>query len=429
MAPATVSPRRSSHEPLVPRSLERRLFLSYFAVFTLLLLAFALAIHFSFVSSLKSQMEARLDALLSAGARSVHFTDGRFTVIENLSPTALLSRGQGLQWFDVKRNLIATEGLAPAQKHLSSNSETLFESRGSQLLHTRTLAIIDPKSGHTVGWVRAAQEIGQTQADAFRLDVILIVGGLCALVLAALGGRYLQRKSVEPIRTGYETLREFSADASHELRGPITAINSNADAAMRDEIGMRPRDRERFQAIADAAMQMKRLTEDLLLLARAGQSIERELFVVDLGTAIDKVVRLHRAAFETKGVTLTERVQSGVEVYGNPDQIERILRNLVENALHYTPADGAVEIEGRSDRGRVRVIVRDSGSGIAGEQIEKIFDRFWRAEPARRRSGGTGLGLAIARALARRHGGDVTASSRLGHGSEFVVTFPARPPT
>jgi OmpR-family two-component system manganese-sensing sensor histidine kinase len=296
-------------------------------------------------------------------------------------------------------------------------------------LRTRTRAIVNPKNGNTVGWVRAAQEVGQTQTEGWRLDVILIAGGLCALVLGALGARYLQRESVEPIRTGYESLREFSADASHELRGPITAINSNADAALRDTMGMRESDRERFQAISDAATQMRRLTEDLLLLARAGQSIERELFVVNLRTVIEKVIRLHRAAFEAKGVSLTERTQSGIELYGNPDQIERILANLLENALSYTPTDGKVEVESKHDRGRVKVIVRDSGIGIAAEHTEKIFDRFWRAEPARRRSSGTGLGLAIARALARRHGGDVSVSSRLGHGSEFTVTFPSRPPT
>jgi signal transduction histidine kinase len=107
----------------------------------------------------------------------------------------------------------------------------------------------------------------------------------------------------------------------------------------------------------------------------------------------------------------------------------RIFANLIENALHYTPAGGTVEIRESRRRDGVSVHVRDTGIGIAHDQLEKIYERFWHGDSARARSAGTGLGLAIVRALVKRHGGDITVSSELGRGSEFIVTFPYRPPS
>ncbi|MEO6990593.1 MAG: HAMP domain-containing sensor histidine kinase [Candidatus Baltobacteraceae bacterium] len=426
--PATVSQRRNRPRSAVPASLERRLFASYFIVFSVLLLAFALAIHVSFASSLNAGMAARLDLLLSAGVRSAHLNGARLEIKQYLSQAALLTGGQGLQWFDADGKLVASEGLVPEGQPFSSGAETIFDVGHTQSLRTRTRAIVEPTTGRILGWVRAAQDIAQIRSEAWQLDGILLIGGLCTLAASAVGGRYLQRRSIEPIRASYERLREFSADASHELRGPITAVTSSAEAALRADVEMRPVDRDRFRTISRSAQRMARLTDDLLLLARADQSIERELFVADLGVLVGNVVALYQAAFELRDVALSDRVERGVKVYGNPDQIERIFANLLENALHATPPGGTVEVASTRERTGVNVRVRDSGVGIDREHLERIFDRFWRAQTARSGSTGTGLGLPIARALARRHGGDVTANSRLGQGSEFVVTFPNRPP-
>jgi len=121
-------------------------------------------------------------------------------------------------------------------------------------------------------------------------------------------------------------------------------------------------------------------------------------------------------------------VNGGTTVYGNPDQIGRIFANLIENALYYTPPGGEVRIEESRRRDGVSIHVRDTGIGIPHDQLEHIYDRFWRGDSARTRSEGTGLGLAIVRALVKRHGGDISVSSEPGRGSEFIVTLPYRPP-
>jgi signal transduction histidine kinase len=407
--------------------LERRLFLSFFFVFAIVLVAFALAIHLSFVSTLKSQISARVGTLIVAGLRSVRIRDGHFTVKENVPETALLTAGQGLQWFDARGNVVTDEGLVPAQPLIRRSEDVYLPTAGGLLLRTRTAAILTSR-GTILGWVRAAQDVTVTRAQARRLDVILIVGAALSLLASMFGARFLQIRSIEPIRTAYERLREFSADASHELRGPITAIKSNADAALRDAIGMRGADHERFSSIAHAAQQMSGLTNDLLLLARAEEPMDRDLYAVDLSAVIEKIVRLYRSEFEAREIQLTNRMRTGITVYGNPDQLERIFTNLLLNALRYTPAGGQVELEDTRRHDRISVHVRDTGIGIPREHVAKIFERFWRGGSARTRSTGTGLGLPIVRALVKRHGGDIHVESDAGRGSDFIVTLPSRPP-
>ena len=133
-------------------------------------------------------------------------------------------------------------------------------------------------------------------------------------------------------------------------------------------------------------------------------------------------------AARERGVALRIAPCDPLRLYGNPEQIERIVANLVDNAIKYTAPGGSVAVACSVDDARVRVAVRDSGVGIAVDHRERIFDRFWRGDSLRNAAGGTGLGLAIARALARRHGGDIAVTSEPGRGSEFTVTLPRRPP-
>lgn len=117
----------------------------------------------------------------------------------------------------------------------------------------------------------------------------------------------------------------------------------------------------------------------------------------------------------------------GEAIYGNPEQVERLIANLVENAICYTNESGTVEVEATSYASGVQVEVRDTGIGIAPDHVPYIFDRFWRADPVRGPYGSNGLGLSIALALARRHGGDLSVKTSLGAGSTFTLTLPRRP--
>ncbi len=411
-----------------PPGLERRLVLSYLTAFAAIFFVAALAVHFAFVASFDQQTTTRLQLLARAGLRSTLFVDGRLAIDkEDISNTALLARDQGLQWFDRQGRLLASEGLAPGAE-LPTTESGRQRTTGNQTFNTGTVPIRNPKTHQRVGTVRASEWDQQERADIRWLDTGLLIGTLLAIVASSVGGLALAHRAVRPVAQTFQTLREFTADASHELRGPLTAIAGNADAALRDAERDPARDRSRFEAIAGAAKQISRLTSDLLLLAGADRSLERELFVVDLAAVLKGLASRYSDRFSAAGITFTLAIEDTAIVYGNPDQIERILANLFENALRYTPPGGSVSIESARDRAHRLIAVRDTGIGIAPEHLDRVFDRFWRADPARWQ-GGSGLGLSIARALARRHGGDVTVSGRLGVGSEFVASFPTRPPT
>jgi two-component system, OmpR family, manganese sensing sensor histidine kinase len=408
-----------------PLALERRLLLSYLAVFAATFLVAALAVRTTFVASLDRQTTTRLEVLARAGLRSTLFTAHRLVIDKKeIADTTLLEREQGLQWLDGRRRRLASEGLAPDLERSASDGRGQ-STVGNQTFNTVAIPILNSKTHERVGTVIASEWNERERADIQWLDTGLVTGTVLAIVGSCLGGLALTRRAVRPVTHTVQTLREFTADASHELRGPLTAIASNADAALRDAERNPARDRTRFEAIAHGAKQMSRLTSDLLLLASADRSLERELFVVDLGALLEKLTSRYGTRFALAGIALHLIMDETAIVYGNPDQIERILANLVENALRYTRAGGSVSIETARKRTEVVIMVRDTGIGIAPEHLDRIFGRFWRADPVRS-EGGSGLGLAIARALARRHGGDVTVSSRIGLGSEFVVSFPTR---
>ena len=396
------------------RVLERRLLLSYLVAFAVIFLAAAVAVRSAFVSIIREQTVAGLNDVARAGMRSVIFHGDTFTIDEReVSNVALLTPDQGLQWLDRRGRIVGAQGLTP-------------QNRTRRNFYSVTAPILNPITHQPVGAVIASEWNEEERSYIGYLDEGLIVGSLLALVASAAGGLALAHRAVRPVERSFQTLREFTDNASHELRGPLTVIAASADAALRDADRDPAHDRVRFETIADGARQMSRLTGDLLLLAGAERSLERELFAVDLAATVRKVAADYQAHFLAARIAFELETVEPATAYGNPDQIERVLANLLENALRYTGAGGHVRLECRRQGGEILVAVSDTGVGIPAENLERIFDRFWRADPVRSPKG-SGLGLAIARALARRHGGDVTVSSRHGLGSTFVASFPARP--
>jgi hypothetical protein len=240
---------------------------------------------------------------------------------------------------------------------------------------------------------------------------------------------WLTRQAIKPIEQSFEQLKQFTADASHELRSPLTAIKTSVEVMQSHPERIHSADVKKVEDIASATNQMALLVEDLLLLARTDGS--RSATAVDwvsvpLDELLEDLVDFLELQAEEKGITLKSDLAVGVFVKGDAGQLRRLFSNLLENALQYTSAGGTVTLSmTKFDRG-VTVSVEDTGIGIAPEDLRRVFDRFWRADKARnRREGGSGLGLAIALAIARRHGGEITVTSQVGAGSCFRVRLPA----
>lgn len=218
--------------------------------------------------------------------------------------------------------------------------------------------------------------------------------------------------------------REFLADASHELRGPLMVIRGNLDLL---RLGI-PED-ERRVSVREASEEIERLSRlasDLLFLAAtdAAEAVEQE------PVRLDEVVAgaWERGRLADGGL---HQIRLGrneaCEVIGDRMRLEQLAWNLVENALRYTPAGGRVELELARDGNQATLVVSDTGVGIAAEHLSRIFERFYRVDKARsRRDGGTGLGLAIVKSVAETHQGRVSVSSGQGEGTTFTVMLPVQ---
>ena len=233
--------------------------------------------------------------------------------------------------------------------------------------------------------------------------------------------------SFNPIRTTeIEQLKnELVSTVSHELKTPLAAIKAYA-ATLRQNPHIYERDHDEFLSVIEQqADRLSRIIDDMLLVARvdAAQLLRRRM-LVPLDNILDRV--LGEILFDPDRHSI-ERDTSGVQVSGDPERLHDVFRNLIENAIKYSPEGGPVYIRGRESEQMTTVEIRDSGVGIEDEHLPYIFDRFFRVDSdLSSRVGGSGLGLFIVHALVRAHGGTVDVRSELGSGTNFCVTLPVR---
>ena len=229
-------------------------------------------------------------------------------------------------------------------------------------------------------------------------------------------------QTLERLEVLFTSQHRFIADVSHELRTPLTVIKGNVDLMRR----MKSFDAESLDSIDQEAGRLTRLVTDLLLLAKAeAGSLPLTKSAVELDTLLMEVFTEMRVLAANKvRVKLTEIDQ--LQVSGERDRLKQVLLNLVANAIQYTPAGGDVFLSLGRSGDNAKLIVRDTGPGIPAEDLPYIFERFFRAEKSRTRSGtaGFGLGLSIAHWIVEQHGGKIEVSSREGKGTTFAVWLP-----
>jgi signal transduction histidine kinase len=222
------------------------------------------------------------------------------------------------------------------------------------------------------------------------------------------------------------------ADVAHELRTPLSVLQGNLRAILDD---LYPLDKSEISRLYDETRLLGRLVDDLreLALADAGQ-LRLNLRPVDVAKVVESTVENLLPAAEAQEVTLSAEAAGGLpDVRADPDRVAQILRNLLVNALRHTPPGGSVAVTASlrdnglpgPDARAVVIMVTDTGEGIAAEDLPRVFQRFWRADPARASRGGTGLGLSVAQSLVEAQNGRIWVESTLGEGSTFRFTLPA----
>ncbi len=312
----------------------------------------------------------------------------------------------------------------PAQK-AAEEGETVRKTRdGPDGEPVRVVSVPVPGRDGGVAVVQVAQSRQVIWEAVGNLLLILIPVGLGGLLLAAVGGLYMSRRAMQPVRDSFQRQRTFIADASHELKTPLALVKINAEVMERN-----PTDPENQEVIEDQLAEIDRmdtLLSDLLVLARLdAERLEVEDKPFDLAIVVAEAAGrfLKRAAEE--GIRLEVEVPDELPVRGDPGRTGQILAALLDNAVRYTPKGGTITVSGRFRHGRAEACVADTGPGIPPEHLPRIFDRFYRAEEARtRKGGGTGLGLSIARALARAQGGELSAGNTQEGGATLTLRLP-----
>ena len=241
------------------------------------------------------------------------------------------------------------------------------------------------------------------------------------------GGAVIALFDLSPIRRLEMVRRDFVANVSHELKTPLTVIGGFAETLADDELPAEQR-RRFAETIQVHARRMQRIVDDLLDLSRIESGGWRpNPTPVDFASAASDALVTFRDAAAAKRITIqVEPARDSATVFADPTAFRQILSNLVENAIRYTPEGGIVTAFSEAEPGGVRVGVRDTGIGIAPDHLSRIFERFYRVDPARSRdAGGTGLGLSIVRHLVEAHGGRVRAESAIARGTTIIAFFPA----
>ncbi len=221
-----------------------------------------------------------------------------------------------------------------------------------------------------------------------------------------------------------ETRQKMAADIAHELRTPLSILQGNVEAMLD---GVMQTDRKNLESLHQETAHLTRLVEDLriLSLAEAGQ-LSFQPVSTDMRKLAGQITETFRTRFSQKNIRFSLETPDDLPpALADPDRTAQVLRNLLNNALQYTPEGGQVTVKLTPEQESITISARDSGSGIPAEHLSRIFDRFYRVDRSRRRStGGSGLGLAIVKQLTEAQGGRVWAESEPDQGSSFFVRLP-----
>jgi signal transduction histidine kinase len=409
-----------------------RLTLGYAGIFALILLFLAMAAVAGFSRELTNQQDTLLTQEAKDQTRNLLDDEHREVLAEGsaeYSWVALDPDGHVTDR-DPTAATLGTLGLpsrALATQALKQDEGVSATIHGPQD-RVRVVSMPMRDSGEVVGVIQYARSLDGVQQTIDRLLLVLIPLALGGLGAALLGGLYMAGRAMRPARESFERQRAFVADASHELKTPLTLIRADAEMVLfRDHLN--EEDRKLLDHALAETDRMGAVLSDLLLVARldAGK-VDLAEKPFDLASLLSEEAERFGARAAAKGIRLEVLSPDELMARGDAKRTGQALAVLFDNAVRFTPSGGSIAVLGRLGDRWAEASVADTGPGIVSEDLSRVFDRFYRAEAARTRnkSGGTGLGLAIARDLVRAQGGDLVAERAKGGGAVFRLRLPRR---
>lgn len=355
-----------------------------------------------------------------------------------------------LEWFSPTGNLLWSTLSEPLNLPVKVNplGKTVHVS-GEQVVRQVTERIV--VGNQILGYLRVSHPWFEVTKPSRQLLQDLFLG-ICLMVAAvATIGWLLSGIAIAPVRESYQQLKQFTADASHELRNPIAVIQTNVQVALAEIEPSASAQHHQLQVIERLTRRLGRLVDDLLFLARQeGGLVPLKREPVDLSLLLAEVIEEQATIAHNKAITLSCQAcetalmslsdhhsatanRQDWTLSGDADQLTRLFTNLVSNSVQYTSDQGKVNIHFSEERLQglpaIQVSVQDNGIGITEDSLPYVFDRFYRSDPARRRSNetGSGLGLAIAKVIVESHAGTIHIQSDPSQGTNVTVLLPVKP--
>ncbi|HDR4616341.1 TPA: HAMP domain-containing sensor histidine kinase [Bacillus cereus] len=279
-----------------------------------------------------------------------------------------------------------------------------------------------PKDGETVQIVRdITAEEGMLNTLFLILVIGCSIGSLCAIGI----GFFLAGRALVPIQNSWEKQQQFVSDASHELRTPLAVIQSKTDILFQSPSATIEEKAMDISTISKECRRLSKLVANLLLLARSDSNqIEMDKKIFELDKLLEEIVEPYKeiASYQEKEMIL--KVEHDISFMGDRERIHQMMVILLDNAMKYTNEGGHIQINCTQTNSSIRIRVKDDGIGVKGEDIPKLFDRFYQGDKARSASEGAGLGLSIANWIVEKHYGKISVESQWGEGTCFEVILP-----
>ncbi|MBI2842351.1 MAG: HAMP domain-containing protein [Armatimonadetes bacterium] len=462
------------------KSVRAKVVLLRTAILAVMLLFFGLALHRQASHGLEAVLDNTLRCQAEYAAYVLHGGEGGGEIAElgehivahrDLPRDRKLIRilnAQGDVLFESgPSNFKQVNGMAPAAKAVRSG-ELVYETVATGRNSMRLISLPAVDQEHIQHVVQVGTSLEANQHQLWKFSRILFLCGLAILTLVTAGGWWITGAALRPVRmmvgtakrigttdtgdrlevpdsrdeleelartfndmidrleSASKQMRSFTAYASHQLRTPLTIMKGEIEVALRKPRSAQEQDRVLQSALEEINL-MSKIVNDLLTLARADSGeVVLETKPVDLNDVIQGAVSHRRVLAEMHGCSLAVNSSRGHRVWADRDRLVELIENLLDNAIKYTPSGEKITLDLRRDGKGFLISVTDTGTGIASDELDKIFERFYRGKNSQtQRIRGSGLGLSICKWITEAHGGHIRVVSRIGQGSTFSVWLPS----
>jgi len=442
-------------------TIRAKITLWYTGILLLLLGVFSIFIYVMTARAMYQGSKELIKAHAAQAASSIEVENGH---INSAELNELLVSGTYITVYNREGRLIAGTEIHSKIDRLSRNLGRVREVElNENLWLTYDLAVYN--NNRIVAWIRASRSLGSVKETLDNLKIMMLIAIPFSLGIAAFGGIFLAKKALLPIdhitrtareigqgdlskrlnlprvedevgrlvmvfdemleklEVSFNRERQFTSDASHELRTPIAVITAQTEEAL---AGKRSEEeyREALQVILKESKKMGQIITQLLNLTREDKNRYRtEMEEIDLGIIAEEVIDEMRGIAEQEGVTFQFEGEESLIVRADQTLITRLFINLIENAIRYNQKKGWVKVILSKESQYAKIVIKDNGVGIGKEHLSHIFDRFYRVDKARSRNG-TGLGLSIVKWVVDVHKGKISVESKENEGTTFTILLP-----